>query len=66
MNPNPQSYVLSQSDSRSIFEQAIVPDELYGFVKAQTGDRAAKQPLAVFVVGQTGASHRVWSDGLLP
>ncbi|KAI0180146.1 zeta toxin-domain-containing protein [Hypoxylon sp. FL1284] len=59
---DPQSYVLSESESAAIFERDIVPAELGALVaptEASTGDADApattRTPLAVLLVGQTGA-----------
>ncbi|KAI1417745.1 zeta toxin-domain-containing protein [Hypoxylon sp. FL1857] len=62
MDPNPQSYVLSEDESRAIFERDILPAELGALsavVEPSTsinGDNTAdRTPLAVLLVGQTGA-----------
>ncbi|KAI2615454.1 zeta toxin-domain-containing protein [Hypoxylon sp. NC1633] len=62
-NPDPQSYVLSEVESQSIFERAIIPAELGAFVSSSDGDSSndtqpttcGTPPLAVLLVGQTGA-----------
>lgn len=73
MDPDPKSYILSESESRAIFESKIVPAELppgrapsQGPITStststsiptstQQQHRPHHQPLAVFVIGQTGA-----------
>ncbi|ORY69990.1 zeta toxin [Pseudomassariella vexata] len=58
MDPNPQSYILSQSELRAIFERDIVPAELEtGKLRTRlaTNAETTQRPLAVLVVGQTGA-----------
>ncbi|KAI5868119.1 hypothetical protein GGS23DRAFT_591919 [Durotheca rogersii] len=74
MDPDPLSYVLSDDESRLIFERDIVPAEL-GALAALPSSPAASgggggaaslplpssssdaspPPLAVFIIGQTGA-----------
>lgn len=60
MDPNPQSYILSEDESRAIFERAILPAELGAFSAPEpsfaNGETSAKRtPLAVLLIGQTGA-----------
>ncbi|KAI1467123.1 zeta toxin-domain-containing protein [Daldinia caldariorum] len=61
MDIDPQSYILSEEESRSIFERDILPSELSHLSAATpqpsnsneiVGDRT---PLAVLLIGQTGA-----------
>ncbi|KAI1460633.1 zeta toxin-domain-containing protein [Annulohypoxylon moriforme] len=66
MNTDPHSYILSEEESRAIFERVIVPAEL-GFLPPVTPDNAdningdtktassSRTPLAVLIIGQTGA-----------
>lgn len=59
---DPQSYLLSEAESRAIFEREIIPAEL-GAIQQATASEAGqrrgsdprRQPVAVFVVGQIGA-----------
>ncbi|KAI0840531.1 zeta toxin-domain-containing protein [Hypoxylon sp. FL0890] len=58
MDPNPQPYMLSEDESRAIFEQDILPAELGGLehpVSAHGDDGTSRTPLAVLLIGQTGA-----------
>ncbi|KAK7751485.1 hypothetical protein SLS62_006570 [Diatrype stigma] len=55
MNPDPKSYILSESESRAIFEEKIVPAELDNLTTGPSPPPQRRQPLAVFVIGQTGA-----------
>ncbi|KAI1144004.1 zeta toxin-domain-containing protein [Hypoxylon sp. FL0543] len=62
MNQNPQSYMLSEAESRAIFERDIFPAELGALSTAEPptsvngdDDGAHRTPLAVLLVGQTGA-----------
>ncbi|KAF3064099.1 putative zeta toxin family protein [Daldinia childiae] len=60
MDINPQSYILSEEESRIIFERDILPSELSGLSLREAhfsgnGDGAARTPLAVLLIGQTGA-----------
>ncbi|KAI1096539.1 zeta toxin-domain-containing protein [Rostrohypoxylon terebratum] len=64
MNPDPQSYLLSEEESRAIFERAIVPAELGALPPITTNDSdgeasnppsATRTPLAIIIIGQTGA-----------
>ncbi|KAI2636336.1 zeta toxin-domain-containing protein [Hypomontagnella submonticulosa] len=62
MDINPQSYILSDDESRAIFERDIVPLELGALSSADaltsSGDdlnAAPRTPLAVLLIGQTGA-----------
>ncbi|RYP79226.1 hypothetical protein DL771_000204 [Monosporascus sp. 5C6A] len=54
MNADLKSYVLSDSEARTIFEEKILPAEFSSFADRPHRDRTT-QPLAVFVIGQTGA-----------
>lgn len=49
-----QSYILPPSTSQQIFETEIIPNELNP-VQSHNHQTDAKQPLAVLIVGQTGA-----------
>jgi UDP-N-acetylglucosamine kinase len=65
VDDDPQAYVLSEVESRDIFERQILPVELGVIQKrlaalSEAGDsptrqRRRRQPVAVFVVGQIGA-----------
>ncbi|OTB20460.1 hypothetical protein K445DRAFT_312935 [Daldinia sp. EC12] len=60
MDIDPQSYILSEEESQSIFERNILPFELSGLSAAVTpessnGNGTARTPLAVLLIGQTGA-----------
>ncbi|KAI0115265.1 zeta toxin-domain-containing protein [Daldinia grandis] len=60
MDINPQSYILSEEESRIIFERDILPSELSGLSLAEApisynGNGVARTPLAVLLIGQTGA-----------
>ncbi|KAI0887491.1 zeta toxin-domain-containing protein [Annulohypoxylon maeteangense] len=59
MNTDPQSYILSEAESRLIFEQTILPTELGALSPAthnpNTNTTTTKPPLAVLIIGQTGA-----------
>jgi hypothetical protein len=48
------AYTLSNAESLRILEQQIIPEEL-GQLQGAGVDNVSRQPLAVFVVGQTGA-----------
>ena len=71
MNPDPKSYILSDAESRAIFEAKIVPAELGviaggGAVSDTDGTPiTTRQPLAVFVIGQTGAGKTRTAPALL-
>ncbi|RYP21214.1 hypothetical protein DL765_002353 [Monosporascus sp. GIB2] len=54
MNADLKSYTLSDSEARSIFEEKILPAEFGSCTDRSHGDDT-RQPLAVFVIGQTGA-----------
>lgn len=60
-DPDPESYVLSKEESRAIFERDIVPAELAALslpAEPNVGDNVAtdaRLPLAVLLIGQTGA-----------
>ncbi|KAI2464170.1 zeta toxin-domain-containing protein [Annulohypoxylon bovei var. microspora] len=53
MDTDPQSYILSEDESRAIFERVIVPAELGALPPVSSN--AARTPLAVLLTGQTGA-----------
>ncbi|KAI1450713.1 zeta toxin-domain-containing protein [Annulohypoxylon stygium] len=63
MNADPKSYLLSEEESRAIFERSIVPAELGTLPPVTTNDNsgrnsntnAGRTPLAVLIIGQTGA-----------
>ncbi|KAI1213074.1 zeta toxin-domain-containing protein [Annulohypoxylon truncatum] len=55
MNTDPQSYILSEADSRAIFEQTIVPAELSFLPPPSTNPNPSRTPLAVLIIGQTGS-----------
>lgn len=71
MNPDPKSYILSDAESRAIFEKKIVPVELGvtagGGAASDTEGTPTntRQPLAVFVIGQTGAGKTRTAPALL-
>ncbi|XXH05216.1 hypothetical protein Hte_011641 [Hypoxylon texense] len=54
---DPQSYVLSADESEAIFERDIVPAELGALLSAaeQQQQQSPRTPLAVLLIGQTGA-----------
>ncbi|RYP85431.1 hypothetical protein DL769_000984 [Monosporascus sp. CRB-8-3] len=63
MNIDLKSYILSDSEARTIFEEKILPAE-FGSITDRSHHRSAAaaqdgtdttQPLAVFLIGQTGA-----------
>ncbi|KAI0382931.1 zeta toxin-domain-containing protein [Hypomontagnella monticulosa] len=60
MDTNPQSYILSDEDSQAIFERDIIPLEL-GALSAEVPtpsdglNGTPRTPLAVLLIGQTGA-----------
>ncbi|RYP50493.1 hypothetical protein DL768_003998 [Monosporascus sp. mg162] len=54
MNADLKSYILSESEARTIFEEKILPAEFGSFPNRSDRD-GTRQPLAVFVIGQTGA-----------
>jgi len=49
------SYILSDAESRRIFEDEVVPNELQPAIQHHHHRDDGKQPLAVLLVGQTGA-----------
>ncbi|KAI1102238.1 zeta toxin-domain-containing protein [Jackrogersella minutella] len=53
MDTDAQSYILSEDELRAIFERDIVPAELGGLPSDE--GRSSRTPLAVLLVGQTGA-----------
>ena len=57
--PNLDSYRLSDDESRRIFTEQILPDELPGPIVASS------RPLAVLAVGQTGAGKSVMCRAVL-
>ncbi|RYO99620.1 hypothetical protein DL764_006761 [Monosporascus ibericus] len=54
MNADIKSYILSDSEARTIFEEKILPAEFGNFAD-RSHREGTRQPLAVFVIGQTGA-----------
>ncbi|RYP22978.1 hypothetical protein DL767_008936 [Monosporascus sp. MG133] len=54
MNADLKSYILSDSEARTIFEEKILPAE-FGSLADRSHRDGTRQPLAVFVIGQTGA-----------
>ncbi|KAH8198695.1 hypothetical protein TruAng_007154 [Truncatella angustata] len=57
-------FTLNDTDSTKIFEQQIVPEELKRFEEQRSSHICRETPLAVFVVGQTGAGKTLTAPAI--